>query len=97
VDAYCRRLIDANPNLLVPWYLMASYLYYHEDESLLSDPLYDEICARLKANWKTIKHRHKRLIDFKSLGAGTGYTLPRHKYPTIVRSAAWRLLDNPPE
>ena len=94
-DVTCQQLIESNHNLLVPWYLMASYLYYHEDVSLLSDSLYDRLCKQLDAEWDSIDHRHKRLVDRASLTAGTGYTIPRDDYPQMTRSCAKRLAHDP--
>ena len=75
---------------LVPWYLMASYLYYIHDVSLLEDSEYDAICQRLNKSWGLVSHRHKRLISRDGLAAGTGYYLREHDYPLICQSAAWQ-------
>ena len=67
-----------NKNMLVPYYLMFSYAYYQENESLISDAEYDQICNDLITNWNDITHWNKRLLDLDSLRAGTGYDI---KYP----------------
>ena len=85
----CQNVIDTNPNMLVNWYLMASYLYYHEDKSLVTDELYDEICQRLLVLLPTIEHPHKHFIEVEALKAGTGYQLKT--YPSIVKKAALRV------
>ena len=78
-----------NPNMLVPYYLMFSYAYYKENESLISDSEYDQICQDLITNWDDITHWHKRLLNLESLKAGTGYDI---KYPNRVVSAALSLI-----
>lgn len=93
LDERCRELIDRDPNLLVPWYLMCSFLYYHEDEAIISDGLYDEICQRLDREWRKVDHPHKRLVKRKDLKAGTGFTLKRRDLPMRTVSAALLLLE----
>lgn len=90
---FCRRMIAESPDCVVAWYLMASYLYYHEDFSLLSDGLYDRLCRKILKRWKFIKHPHKRLLDRGSLRAGTGYAIRKRNYPSMCVSAAMRLMD----
>ena len=70
-----------NKNMLVPYYLMFSYAYYQENESLIPDAEYDQICQDLITNWNDITHWHKRLLNLESLKAGTGYDI---KYPERV-------------
>ena len=70
-----------NKNMLVPYYLMFSYAYYQENESLVSDAEYDQICKDLITNWSEITHWHKPLIKLESLKAGTGYDI---RYPERV-------------
>ena len=78
-----------NKNMLVPYYLMFSYAYYQENESLISDAEYDQICQDLITNWNDITHWHKRLLNLESLKAGTGYDI---KYPERVVNAALALI-----
>ena len=78
-----------NKNMLVPYYLMFSYAYYKENESLIPDTEYDQICQDLITNWDDITHWHKRLLNLESLKAGTGYDI---KYPNRVVSAALSLI-----
>lgn len=84
----------ANRNLMVPFYLMASYSYYIRDASIMSDGDYDSLCARLDRQWDRVEHRHKHLIDRDWLSAGTCF-LRREQYPTITKSAACGLADIP--
>jgi len=78
-----------NKNMLVPYYLMFSYAYYKENESLIEDTEYDQICQDLITNWNDITHWHKRLLNLESLKAGTGYDI---RYPERVVNAALALI-----
>lgn len=76
--------------LLVPWYLMASYLYYECSISIMSDSEYDQLCKKLDELWAFAKkHRHSHLVDRASLSATTGYYL--NDLPQIVKNAAVQL------
>ncbi len=76
--------------MLVPYYLMHSYLYYVMNEPIISDIEYDELCKELKDKWDSIEHYHKHLIDKQSLGAGTGYQL---QYNKRIENGALALLN----
>jgi hypothetical protein len=79
---------------LVPYYLMASYLYYHCEASLFSDEDYDKLCAALYTLWgepEVKAHPHRRLVKRDALLAGTGYYIPQKRYPLQVRTAAMDL------
>ena len=78
-----------NPNMLVPYYLMYSYAYYKENESLISDTEYDYICKQIIEKWDNITHWHKSLLTLAALKAGTGYDI---EYPNRVISAAKLLI-----
>jgi hypothetical protein len=88
LDGYVRETIAANPNMLVPHYLIHSYLYYVLDTAVISDHLYEEICKDLSVRWDAVTHNHKHIIDKASLSAGTGYYLKEDSYPSIVKGAA---------
>jgi aspartate ammonia-lyase len=79
-----------NPNMLVPYYLMHSYIYYEINDSIITDYEYDEICKELKDKWDDVKHYHKHLVDVTALGAGTGYQL---KYNKRIENAAIMLYN----
>ena len=78
------KIWEDNLNMLVPFYLMASYAYYEEDDPIVSDAEYDTICRMLDENWDTVKHSHKWCVNKEDLKAGTGYSL---KYPDRVKYA----------
>lgn len=71
LDAYCMQLVDDNYNLLVPWYLLASYAYYTEDDPIITDQQFDRLAKRLLEHWEEVKHRHKSYITVDMLRAGT--------------------------
>ena len=77
---------DLDKNLLVPYYLMSSYLYYKEDKSVLTDGEFDLLCLRLLDEWNDIVHWHKELINKDDLTSGTGYAIS--EYPSRVKFAA---------
>ena len=70
LDEKCMEAIE-NPNMMVPWYLMAAYAYYQEDNPILTDELFDALAKRMLESWDTIDHFHKHLITEGDLEAGT--------------------------
>lgn len=85
-----RGLVEANPNLLIPHYLIHSWLYYERDLTVISDVYYDKLCHDLMTKLPTLSHPHKYLVEGEALRAGTAYHL-RDRYPAIVEHAASRL------
>jgi NAD-dependent DNA ligase len=83
-------ICNTNPNMLVPYYLMHSYIYYEINDSIITDYEYDELCRELKDKWDMITHYHKHLVDVNALGAGTGYQL---KYNKRIENAAIMLYN----
>lgn len=83
------QIYDENPNMLIPYYLMHSYLYYVEDNPIVSDSEFDHICKMLLEKWDNVEHFHKHLINKDDLFAGTGYAL---EYPERVKYGAKHLL-----
>lgn len=82
-DKACRSWTNHNPNLLVPWYLMASWAYYIEDDPILSDGAFDMVCTKLAALWDSIDHPHKKYVTRGDLDAGS-CLLSRSVYPRRV-------------
>ena len=76
--------------MLVPYYLMHSYIYYVMGENIIKDTEYDRICNMLYKKWDKVDHFHKHLCNKESLIAGTGYDLV---YPERVKSAAIKLME----
>lgn len=83
-------------NMAVPWVLMASYLYYHRDTTILTDQQFDGLTKLVRAKWSEITHFHKDLLaclleqDHSSL-----HHIPEAAYPQRCRSAACRLAEIP--
>lgn len=87
-DGMSRAVEEKTINGLVPWYLMASVMYYHFDAPILSDARFDEIAKTLKANWPDIQHQHKHFITEQDLEAGS-HLAALENYPSTTRAAAW--------
>jgi len=90
-DEALRLQLAIRPNTAIPWILMASYLYYHHDQALLSDGFFDTLCQTVAAYWDFFQHRHKHLISPADLQAGSLYRLQPEDYPTITRDTAHHL------
>ena len=82
------RIWETNPNMLIPYYLMFSYLYYEKNISLIDDAEFDGMCKTLLDKLDTLTHMHKHLIKKESLTAGTGYDI---KYTKLIKDSAMRL------
>ena len=82
------RIWEQNENMLIPYYLMFSYLYYEKNISLIDDSEFDGISKTLLDKLDTLTHMHKHLIKKESLTAGTGYDI---KYTNLIKDSAMRL------
>ncbi len=71
VDQHAAELFAENINMMVPYYLMASYAYYKQDNPIMSDSFFDSMSQTMIACWDDIEHFHKHLIDLEDLKAGT--------------------------
>lgn len=72
---------------------MGAYAYQCLDETLISDHLYDQIAKRMDAEWDTLAHEHKHVVDRAALRTGTSsYLATPGDYPAKVRGAAERIL-----
>lgn len=90
LDKECLDIIDNNPNMMVPWYLMAAYAYYVEDEPILSDSIFDRLSKKMLKEWENIEHMHKEFISEGDLKAGTFLG----EYPTRIQGAVKHLRNN---
>lgn len=86
LDKYCLK-ITKNKNMLIPWYIMAAYAYYVNDDPIISDSLYDTLAKQILLEYDNIQHQHKHLIDKDQLEAGTCLI----KYPSIIEGAVKEL------
>ena len=82
------RIWEQNENMLIPYYLMFSYLYYEKNISLIDDAEFYGMCKTLLDKLDTLTHMHKHLIKKESLTAGTGYDI---KYTNLIKDSAMRL------
>ena len=82
------RIWVQNENMLIPYYLMFSYLYYEKNISLIDDAEFDGMCKTLLDKLDTLTHMHKHLVKKESLTAGTGYDI---KYTNLIKDSAMRL------
>ena len=80
LDLHCLDIIDQNPNMMIPWYLMAAYAYYEQDSPILSDSMFDKLAKKMLDNWDKIEHLHKECLNEDMLKAGTYIG----EYPTRV-------------
>lgn len=94
MDGMCRAAVSSAPMSIIAWWLMASYLYYVHDLSLLSDDLYDEMAKDMLRCWGDLKHPHKHLITVDHLQAGSLYNLGELDYPLMTRCAAAHLVKS---
>lgn len=90
LDKYAANIITANINMAVPYYLMASYAYYVEDDPIFSDAFYDKLAEIIFKKWNNITHRHRDVIDKDALKAGSFLG----KYPSIIEGALKSFRDN---
>lgn len=71
IDQRVNELIEKSINFTVPYYLMAAYAYYKEDDPIISDGLFDYIATLMIRNYDIITHPHKKYITMSDLEAGT--------------------------
>lgn len=80
LDDQAAEIFAENINMMVPWYLMASYAYYKQDDAIFSDGFFDDMGKTMLACWDDIAHFHKEYITKGDLEAGTFLG----KYPSRV-------------
>ena len=71
IEKACMDKCDESINMYVPWYIMAAYAYYVQDDPIIDDHLFDTMAKRILSNWDEITHRHKSYLDKSMLEAGT--------------------------
>lgn len=89
-DEVVKTKINRDKNFLVPFYLMAAYAYYKEDNPILSDGLFDDMSKQLMEHYDEITHPHKDKISYFDLAAGTFLG----EYPLIIQGALHSFRDN---
>jgi len=83
IEKACIDICDDNPNMLIPWYVMAAYAYYVEDDPILSDNRFDQMAKRILHVWDDITHMHKECLTQDMLKAGTFIG----DYPSRIKGA----------
>jgi hypothetical protein len=78
------RVWETNPNMLIPYYLMFSYI------NLIEDTEFDQLCKTLLEKLDGLTHMHKHLVKKESLTAGTGYDIV---YTNMIKGSAMLLLE----
>lgn len=89
LDKHAKKIFEKNINKMIPYYLMASYAYYKQDNPIFSDAFFDEMAKTMYKRWDEIEHYHKELINKDDLLAGSYLG----KYPSIVEGALTSLRD----
>lgn len=82
-DDQCLQLTSDNINMYVPWYIMAAYAYYVEDNPILSDHVFDRMAKQILIHYDEIEHMHKYLLTKDTLEAGTFLG----EYPSRIKGA----------
>lgn len=91
LERYAADVIEANENMLVPWILMAAYLYYCQDCNMVSDHTYDAWCRKARYRWRFLYHRHKKFITYNPEARTVMVMLDDKDYPGLCRHAALSL------
>jgi len=89
LDTQAQEIFDDNINMMVPWYLMASYAYYVQDDAIFSDGFFDSMGKVMLERWDEIEHFHKEHITKGDLEAGTFLG----KYPSRVEGGLQSLRE----
>ena len=82
-DNHAANIFAQNINMMIPYYLMAAYAYYKQDNPIFSDGFFDAMGKTMLERWDDIEHMHKCYITKGDLEAGTFLG----KYPSRVEGA----------
>lgn len=83
IEKACFDCVDDSINLAVPWYMMACYAYYVDDNPILEDAAFDKLTQKIIKNWNEIEHIHKTCLSVDMLEAGTYLG----EYPSRIKGA----------
>jgi len=89
IEKACMEICDDSINMYVPWYIMAAYAYYVEDDPILEDNRFDMMSNRILEHWDEIEHRHKKYLTKDMLKAGTYIG----EYPSQIKGALQSVRD----
>ena len=90
LDQVAANIFAKNVNMMVPWYLMASYAYYEEGDPIFTDAFFDDMGKTMLERWDDIDHFHKHFITVDDLQAGTYLG----EYPSRVEGGLEDLLEH---
>jgi hypothetical protein len=85
-EDFAKEIIENNPNMSIPWWLMASYAYYGLYKAIITDGYYDKLSKFIADNYDTLQHWHKELINKDTIST-TGFDVivpERTKYATYT-------------
>lgn len=88
-EIYMDKNMRKNINMAIPYYIMAAYAYYKEDEPIISDSTFDKLATFILENYDAITHSHKTYLDRDTLEAGTYLG----EYPRLAIDALHHLRD----
>jgi hypothetical protein len=71
IEKACSDVCDDNTNMLIPWYIMAAYAYYVDDNPIMEDTTFDRLTKKLLTHWDSVEHTHKEFLNKDMLEAGT--------------------------
>jgi NAD-dependent DNA ligase len=77
------QICSENINMYVPWYIMAAYAYYVDDDPILEDYTFDKMATKILNHYDEIEHIHKHLLTKDALTAGTYLG----EYPSRIKGA----------
>jgi NAD-dependent DNA ligase len=86
-----KKIYDEDINMLVPWFLMASYAYYKLGVNIMPDSEFDRIARNLKKHWDNVDHMHKHLITKEMLSTQSGYSI---EYTTMIKHATMIYIES---
>lgn len=90
-DQQARDSLKESPSSAVFFVVLASYLYYVRDESILSDEVFDKIMKLILD--RNIKHSLlSHLITEEDLKAGSLFRLKPKDYPQFIIEAGERII-----
>lgn len=91
IDHIARKSYKESSSSVVYFVVLSSYLYYHKDESILSDETYDRMCKLILD--KGITHKLlSHLITDDRLNAGSLFDVKAKQYPDFIFKDAEQLL-----
>jgi len=85
IETTMLQICSDNINMYVPWYIMAAYAYYVDDDPILEDYMFDRMATKILTHYDEIEHMHKHLLSKDALSAGTYLG----EYPLRIKGAVY--------